>query len=220
MPTAGTKTVLSDVPEDHLDEDGAAPLADAAVDSGSLDTVDGDDTFDAAGSDGSRPPRQRRARLAHVLAYGILPVAALLLAVAAGYLKWVDGTARDAEVASAQSMQAATDSTVAMLSYRPDTVEQNLSAARDRMTGAFRDSYASLTHDVVIPGAKQRQISAVATVSAVASVSATATHAVVLVFVNQTTIVGNDPPSSTASSVRVTLEKVQDRWLISQFDPV
>jgi len=220
MPTAGTNTVLPDVPEDHLDEDGAAPLADAAVDSGSLDTVDGDDTFDAAGSDDSRSPRQRRARLVHVLAYGILPVAALLLAVAAGYLKWVDGTARDAEVASAQSMQAATDSTVAMLSYRPDTVEQNLSAARDRMTGAFRDSYSSLTHDVVIPGAKQRQISAVATVSAAASVSATATHAVVLVFVNQTTIVGNDPPSSTASSVRVTLEKVQDRWLISQFDPV
>jgi Mce-associated membrane protein len=220
MPTAGTKTVLPDVPEDHLDEDGAAPLADAAVDSGSLDTVDGDDTFDAAGSDDSRPPRQWRVRVTRIVAYGMLPVAALLLAAAAGYLKWVDGTARDAEVASAQSMQAATDSTVAMLSYRPDTVEQNLAAARDRMTGAFRDSYSSLTHDVVIPGAKQRQISAVATVSAVASVSATATHAVVLVFVNQTTIVGNDPPSSTASSVRVTLEKVQDRWLISQFDPV
>jgi Mce-associated membrane protein len=88
------------------------------------------------------------------------------------------------------------------------------------MTGAFRDSYASLTHDVVVPGAKQRQISAVATVPAAASVSATANHAVVLVFVDQTTIIGNDPPSDSTSSVKVTLEKVHDRWLISEFDPV
>jgi Mce-associated membrane protein len=132
----------------------------------------------------------------------------------------VDSSARDADAARAQSVQAAVDSTVAMLSYRPDTVEKNLAAARDRMTGAFRDSYTSLTHDVVIPGAKQRQISAVATVPAAASVTATATHAVVLVFVNQSTTIGNDPPTDTASTVKVTLDKVGDRWLISQFDPV
>jgi Mce-associated membrane protein len=174
--------------------------------------ADVDDTPDTA----VRPPR----RLAPIVAYGILPAAALLLAIAAGYLKWVDGTARDAEVASTQSVQAAIDSTMAMLSYRPETVEQNLSAARDRITGPFRDSYTSLTHDVVIPGAKQRQISAVASVPAAASVSASATHAVVLVFVNQTTVVGNGAPTDTASSVKVTLDKVNDRWLISQFDPV
>ena len=107
---------------------------------------------------------------------------------------------RDAEVARAQSVQAAVDSTVAMLSYRPDNVTQNLAAALDRMTGGFRDSYASLTHDVVIPGAKQRQISAVATVPAAASVSATQTHAVVLLYVNQTTTIGNDPPTDSAST--------------------
>src|SRR6202011_2837803 len=106
-----------------------------------------------------------------------------------------DGTARDSEVFRAQSVQAAIDSTVAMLSYRPDTVDQNLDAARDRMTGSFRDSYSSLTHDVVIPGAKQRQISAVATVPAAASVSATQTHAVVLLYVNQTTTMGSDSPT-------------------------
>jgi Mce-associated membrane protein len=57
-------------------------------------------------------------------------------------------------------------------------------------------------------------------VPAAASVSATQNHAVVLVFVNQTVIVGNDVPSSTASSVKVTLDKQGDRWLISGFDPV
>jgi len=43
---------------------------------------------------------------------------------------------------------------------------------------------------------------------------------VVLVFVDQTTTIGNDAPSQSTSSVRVTLDKVDGRWLISQFDPV
>src|SRR6201988_4775730 len=122
-------------------------------------------------SDDSEPTGRRWPRLGRMVVYGILPGLGLLLAVAAGYLKWVDSTMRDAELARAQSVQAAVDSTVAMLSYRPDTVTQNLAAALDRMTGGFRDSYASLTHDVVTPGAKQRQISAIATVPAAASVS-------------------------------------------------
>ena len=48
----------------------------------------------------------------------------------------------------------------------------------------------------------------------------TANHAVVLVFVNQTVVVGQDTPTDTASRVQVTLDKVGDRWLISKFDPV
>jgi Mce-associated membrane protein len=93
-------------------------------------------------------------------------------------------------------------------------------AGRDRLTGTFRDAYTSLTNDVVKPGSKQKQISAVAAVPAAASISATENQAVVLVFVNQTIVVGNDAPSSTASSFKVTLEKRGDRWLISGFDPV
>jgi Mce-associated membrane protein len=60
----------------------------------------------------------------------------------------------------------------------------------------------------------------VANVAAAASVSADPSRAVVLVFVNQTITVGNDAPTDTASSIRVTLAKVHDRWLISQFEPI
>jgi Mce-associated membrane protein len=163
---------------------------------------------------------RRQIQWSRVIAYGLLPVLAFLLASAAGYLKWRDGTAREAQAARVESVQAAIDGTVALLSYRPDTVEKDLEAAKSRMTGTFLTSYTSLTHDVVIPGAKQKQISAVATVPAAASSSATPTHAVVLLFVNQSVIVGQSAPTSTASSVRVTLDKVGGRWLISQFDPV
>jgi Mce-associated membrane protein len=106
------------------------------------------------------------------------------------------------------------------LSYQPDTVEQQLTDARKLLTGEFLTSYTSLTNDVVIPGATQKQISAVAAVPSAASVSADQAHAVVLVFVNQTVVVGQDAPTSTASSVRLTMEKIGDKWLISKFEPV
>jgi Mce-associated membrane protein len=163
---------------------------------------------------------KRRIQWSKAIAYGLLPGLVFLLASAAGYLKWQDGTAREAQAARVESVQAATDSTVALLSYRPDTVETDLDAAKSRLTGTFLDAYRKLTHDLVIPGAKQKQISAVATVPAAASTSATPTHAVVLLFVNQSVIVGKSAPTNTASSVRVTLDKVGARWLISQFDPV
>ncbi|OBI73015.1 hypothetical protein [Mycobacterium sp. E740] len=165
-------------------------------------------------------PPKRRINWARVFAFGVLPAIALLLAGAAGYLKWVDNSVRNAEAARDETVQVAKDSTVTMLSYKPDTVEQQLNDARNLLTGEFQESYTGLINDVVIPGAKQKQISAVASVPAAASVSADTDKAVVLVFVNQTVVVGQDAPTDTASSVRVTLEKIDGRWLISQFDPV
>jgi Mce-associated membrane protein len=154
------------------------------------------------------------------LAHGALVAIALMLAMAAGWLKWQACSEDIDQAAGAQVVQAARDSAVALLSYRPDTVETDLGAVRSRLTGNFRDAYTSLTHDMIIPGAKEKQISAVAQVPAAALVKATGSHAVVLLAINQTITVGNDTPSNTASSVRVTLDKVGSRWLISGFDPV
>jgi Mce-associated membrane protein len=164
--------------------------------------------------------RWRPASWKRMLAYGLLPALAFMLTAAAGVLKWQDSTARDSVAAGDGALQAARDGATALLSYRPDTVDQQLHAARGRLTGSFRDSYASLTDDVVIPGAKQKQISAVATVPAASIISATPDRSQALVFVNQTTIAGQGAPTDSTSSVRITLEKVAGRWLISGFDPV
>jgi Mce-associated membrane protein len=163
---------------------------------------------------------RRNINWGRVLAYGVLPGLALLLALTAGFLKYVDNSVRNGDTARIESLQVAKDSTVALLSYQPDKVEKQLNDARSLLTGDFQNSYTSLINDVVIPGAKQKQISAVATVPAAASVSADPNHAVVLVFVNQTVVVGTDAPTDTASSVRVTLQKSGDKWLISDFQPV
>lgn len=213
--------------EDAVEVVDAEPAATEPAD------ADADEVESAAESTESAeaaPAEKKKTNWGRVFAYGVLPAVALLLALAAGYARWEYNTSEYGTVPPAaseqnpspafDSMNAAKNSTIAMLSYKPDTVDQQLNDARDLLTGEFRDSYTSLINDVVIPGAKEKQISAVASVPAVASVSADPTHAVVLVFVNQTVVVGQELPTDTASSVRVTLDKVDGRWLISEFEPV
>jgi Mce-associated membrane protein len=181
-----------------------------------------DDDADAEDEAQEAKPAKAKLRISwpQVLAYGLLPGLALVLAAAGGFLKWQDSSARAAQLARIESVAAAKDSTIALLSYKSDTVEKDLEAAKSRMTGAFKESYSQLINDVVIPGAKKGHISTTATVPAAASVSATPNHVVTLLFVNQTAVVDKDPPTDTVSSVRVTLDKIDGRWLISGFDPV
>lgn len=218
--TADDVAVAEDIPTDKTVE--GSELVESITDG---DTTDVEDTHAVTGGDGKTADAavvvaKRGINWTSILAYGVLPGLVLILGFAAGMLKWLDSSGRDSEVASAESVQVAKDSTVALLSYNADSVDRDLKAARDRLTGGFRDSYAQLTDKVVIPGSKQKQVSAVAKIPAAASVSANRNHAVVLVFVNQTTTIGQDRPTETASSVRVTLDKVGDRWLVSGFDPI
>jgi Mce-associated membrane protein len=159
---------------------------------------------------GDPPTRaRRRARLSGATAFLVLPALAMLLASAAGYLKYYESSIGGIQLAQRDSVQSATDGTIALLSYKPDTVEKDLEAAKSRLTGEFLDAYTSLTHDVVIPGAKQKQISAKATVPAASLTSATENRAVVLLFVNRLSSSGKmhrpiPLPASGSPSTRST----------------
>lgn len=113
-------------------------------------------------SDATETPAQPKAKRdkrpivwSRVFAYGILPALALVLALGAGYLRWWAGSADDLALARAESVQAARDDAVTLLSYRADSVDKDLAAARERLTGEFKDAYAELTRQVVVPGAKE-----------------------------------------------------------------
>ncbi|MCT7368640.1 hypothetical protein [Mycolicibacterium llatzerense] len=187
----------------------------------SVDELNDEVEVDAAETTDAAPAAERRrVGWASVAVYGLLPAVVLALGGAAGYLQWKDVSLSQSDTAKKDSTKAATDATIALLSYKPETVEKDLEAAKKYMTGNFLNSYTSLTRDVVIPGSRQKKISAVATVPAAAWTKATPNHAVVMLFVDQTMIIGESAPTSTASSVRVTLDKVEGHWLISQFDPM
>ena len=155
---------------------------------------------------------------ARVTAYRVLPVLALVLAAAACGLSYLT-TKHSNDAQRAAVIKLASDGTVTLLSYQPDTVRQQLTDARKLLTTPFLDEYTTLTKSV-IPGAEQRRIAAATSVPAAAAVSVEENHAVVLVFVNQIVRVGDQPPTSTPTSARVTLERLGGQWLIAKFEPV
>ncbi|MBO0864968.1 MAG: hypothetical protein J2P16_07860, partial [Mycobacterium sp.] len=88
-------------------------------------TVEDDTTVTEVSSEVEEPDRDEqptgvagRVRWSRTIAYGVLPGLALLVASAAGFLKWQDASLRDAGVARAESVRVATDSTIALLSYK------------------------------------------------------------------------------------------------------
>lgn len=148
-------------------------------------------------------------------------VAAVLLAVCASWLLWDASARRGAVRAGADAAQAARDAIVAISSYQPATAGQALdAAAHERLTGTFLDDYTQMIKTVLVPEAVGSKISATATVPAVAVVSAARRHAVVLAYVDQTRSIASGAPEKTTSTVRVTMDNVDGRWLISGFEPI
>lgn len=150
----------------------------------------------------------------------VAPALGLIL-LANGVWLSVDAAKRgDEQRGGADAVKAARESIVAMGSYRPESAEKDLTAARDRLTGEFLDGYTQLIKTVVIPTAQQKRISSTVTVPAAAVISSTRDHAVVLAFVDQVLAVGNEQPSANPSRYRVTMDKVDGRWLIAAFDQI
>jgi Mce-associated membrane protein len=212
---ASDTDIIADAVADH-----AETLSSTTEEVAAAESDDNADEPDLDAAPSAKSDAKNRTSWSQTIAFVLLPLVVVTLSGVAGWLKWIDVSSRDARVAATESVQAARDTTVAILSYQPDTVQQTLESAQARLTGTFRDSYGKLIHDVVIPGAREKKISAIANVPAASSISATENHAEVLVFVNQTSIIGAGAPTDTASSVRVGLDKADGHWLISSFEPI
>ena len=206
-------------PAEELSQDSAATAEDETAQQES-EAAEAATVDDASDDEPDTTDKKRRIVWSRVLAHGVLPGFALLVVLAAGYFRWVDGSADDLALARTESVRVASEDAVALLSYHADSVDKDLGAARERLTGDFKDAYTKLTREVVIPGAKEKQVTAVAKVNAAASISATSNHAAALLYVNQTVTIGEGVPTDTQPVIRVTLDKVNGRWLVSRFDPV
>jgi len=192
-------------------DDAAAAGADDAV-------VDADPRRSLGKSMGDWVGRHRPALLAAVL----VVTAVATVAVAAG-LYWRQYLPdRQTDAAAAEAVIAATtDGTVALLSYSPDSLDQDFAKAKSYLTGEFSSYYNDFTQQVVTPAAKKKGVSTTAAVVQAAVSELHPSSATVLAFVNQTTTSNESAsPSLTVSSVLVHLTKIDGAWLISAFDPV
>jgi len=187
----------------------------------SADTEDDSTEFDTSADDDKSTSDVRRRSIP------VIPVVLALALVAAGLLAgWLYFTQYRPDTqtnnAVAESVvNAARDGTVALLSYKPDTLNQDFAAAKSHLTGDFLNYYDQFTKQVVTPAAQSKAVTTTAQVVGAAASELEPDKAVVLIFVNQVTTSKERPdPSMASSSVKVSLTKVHGQWLIAKFDPV
>jgi Mce-associated membrane protein len=197
---------------------------------GSTGKIDGTDTDDHATPDEpgdslqEGKPQAPNGSLLKVRVVTI--VLAILLFSAAGLASWTYSTQfrpdqQTNPAVAAATIKAASEGTVAILSYSPETLDKDFAAAKSRLTGDFLTYYTQFTQDIVTPAAKQKQVKTSATIIKAAVSELKPGSAVVLVFLNQSTTSKENPDGSfAASSVKVGLTKSGGTWLISSFDPV
>jgi Mce-associated membrane protein len=119
------------------------------------------------------------------------------------------------------AINAASEGTVALLSYSPDSLDKDFATARSHLSGDFLSYYDQFTEQIVAPAAKQKALKTSAHVMRSAVVELHSNSAVVLVFVDQSTTSKDSPDATTAaSSVVVNLSLIDGKWLITKFTPV
>jgi Mce-associated membrane protein len=150
----------------------------------------------------------------------------LLLVISGGGATWLyferyqPRQQTDPGVARA-AVNAASDGTVALLSYSPESLDKDFAAAKSHLSGDFLSYYNQFTEQIVAPAAKQKSLKTTARVIGAAVSELHPGTAVVLVFVDQSTTSKDRPdPSESASSVLVSMTRVNGNWLITKFDPI
>jgi Mce-associated membrane protein len=186
---------------------------------------DGDEAATAghnqASGDKFAAPARGRTRLPVCVA-----VLAVLLVTSAGLTAWLyfaeyqPGQQTD-QVARQRALDAAKEGTVAALSYSPEHLDQDLTAAKSHLTGSFLEYYTHFTDQVVRPAVGTRRVVVTASVVRAAVSEMRPDSAKVILFVDETSTSSDRPgPSVEASTVLATMQKQDGKWLIAVFNPI
>lgn len=121
---------------------------------------------------------------------------------------------RDAEAAAERIV-------VDLLTYRHDSVAEELDAALGNVTGAFAEDYRRLVNDAIVPVSRERQLDTEAVVVQSGIVESSSESVTVLLFVDQATR-SIDAPGTRRdiSRIEVTVREVDDTWKIDRLEAV
>ncbi|CAN5752428.1 membrane protein [soil metagenome] len=150
----------------------------------------------------------------------LLTLSSVALAVGMYFIEYRADQQTDRAAQNA-ALSAATEGSVALLSYSPDSLDRDLAAAKSHLTGEFLTYYSQFTDQIMAPAAKKQAVKTAATVAKAAISEMHPDSAVVLLYIDQTSTSSERPePSTISSSVVVTVNKVNGSWLIAKFEPV
>jgi Mce-associated membrane protein len=191
--------------------------ADSATDSGDTATAESTKLRDQRAM--SRWIRRSPTKLG-IAILAVFTVASMALAIWMYVVQYRADQQTDAAAQKA-ALTAANEGSIALLSYSPESIDRDLAAAKSHLTGEFLTYYGQFTEQIVKPASKQKSIKTTAAVARAAISEMHTDSAVVLLFINQTSMSSDrSEPTLLASSVLVTLNNVDGNWLIAKFDPV
>lgn len=200
--------------EDDTAADDAAPDTDRdATDPAEPDEVpdEDEDVTDEVHPDG------RKGRRSNVTRWAAAGVLAAVLA-GAGYEGWLVFQHHQKDVAAAQALDAAKKYIITLTSVDTNAIDKNFTAVLDGSTGEFKDMYtkssAQLRQTLI-----DNKAAAHGSVIDAAVQSATEDKVDVVLFVDQSVSNGAAPaPQLDRSRVKMTMEKVDGRWLASKVE--
>lgn len=148
-----------------------------------------------------------------------LLITTALMAAVTGFVWYQVREHAATETARQAGLEASRDAARVLFSYDYRTLSKDFSAGQALTTGAFRKQYADTTARLVTPVATEKKAVVKAEVVTAGVVRATPDTVVTIVFVNQVTTSSlTAGPKVDLSRVRMTLDHVQGRWLVSQVD--
>jgi Mce-associated membrane protein len=176
-------------------------------------------------ADSPAPVERRRRGLAPVVRKFAPVVLVFLALISGGVATWLYFERyrpdQQTDPAAAHAVaKAASDGTVAVLSYSFDSLDKDFANAKSHLAGDFLSYYSQFSQASLAPVAKQKSMKTTAHVTEAAVSELRPDSAVVLVFVDQSTTIKDSPQTSLAvNSVLVRMTRINDSWKITGFTP-
>lgn len=204
---AATKVLLDKETDEEDDEDDQATVA---------DRTKVDETVEEAAEEPAAAKRRVVVRAGLGASGVVLLVLAVALGGALGFLVYKKGQLEAAEEARKEVAFAAAQAAQDLSSYDYRTVDSDLRRATGHTTGKFREEFAKQAEQVGETARKQQTVTeGVAIKTGVERVSGST--AVALVFLNQQTAKADTAERlPNQYTLRLTMRKVGDRWLVEK----
>lgn len=153
----------------------------------------------------------------------VISAVAIALAAVSAYLYLGPGGTKEISAIDQtrdEVAQASSDQAVAMFQYDYNNVDQQLHTAADGLTGDFQGTFTDLIESVIIPGAREKSLTVQVLVQGAAVLDAAPDSATTMLFLNQITTSSESPEAvASGSRVKMSLEKEDGRWLVSNVQP-
>lgn len=152
----------------------------------------------------------------------LIVVLLVLLVIAAGILAgWKASQAADAKATQADraaATAAAKTEVPQILSYSYKTLSQDLAKGAADTTGQFKGEFNLEAQQIIEPQVPKQQVVTKAQAAAAAPVDSNGDQVTVLVFVDQsTTSKTQSKPQASQDELRVTMQKVNGKWLVENY---